>query len=179
MAEVPVKDSNWIALCHFGNRAKGLGNEPGLFEIDYAAGVMGQEVLADLHSQGGLTRALDVSQGPFFPVGKGRVPPLPPDQGSESSCDHVTLDLGGWRVRQFGNSPLVNFTRSSIAYVDTLGNLIANNWNDLASGTIRSPINRTSSGAYTSDYPVWTFTNTNGTATNHQQTDTCLGISWQ
>jgi uncharacterized repeat protein (TIGR02543 family) len=82
-----------------------------------------------------------------------------------------------WLSDSAGNSPQANFVRASVPYVDVLGNVIANNWTDLVSGSLRHPINHTETGALASAFPVWTFTSTTGAATMHRQADTCLGVT--
>ncbi|HVO21025.1 MAG TPA: InlB B-repeat-containing protein [Anaeromyxobacter sp.] len=85
-----------------------------------------------------------------------------------------------WVSDSIGNSPKVNFTHSSVPYVDALGNIIAYNWADLTSGSLRSPINRDATGALQTPYPVWTFTKPDGTPTLNSHDDNCLlnSMTW-
>lgn len=92
--------------------------------------------------------------------------------GGDAKCQALaeSADLGGtWMawLSDGNNSPSTRFVKSDIPYKLIDGTLVANNWNDLTSGTLRKPISKTESASIASGNEwVRTGTDTTGKTTD-------------
>jgi hypothetical protein len=94
---------------------------------------------------------------------------------ADSTCQDLALEAGlpgtylAWLSSKLGgdhgNSPATRFRRSARPYKRWDGVVVANDWDDLTSGTLRNPILLTETGGQNVTYGerVWTATGTDGT----------------
>jgi len=88
--------------------------------------------------------------------------------GADALCNTLAnnANLGGsWRswTSAGSSSPATRFTRPNVSYRLLDGTLIANGWNDLVDGELRSPINVDERGVVVSaSTEVWTGTGPDG-----------------
>jgi hypothetical protein len=87
--------------------------------------------------------------------------------GADGECGSIASaqSLGGtWKawVSDSNSSPSTRFSRSTDPYRLLDGTLVANDWNDLTSGSIANAINVTEIGSILNGSPVWTSTASDG-----------------
>ena len=76
------------------------------------------------------------------------------------------------------DDPATTFTQSAVPYQDVLGNIIANNWAGLISGTLLAGISKDENGATVTGNFVWTNVATNGTASTNGSSTTGNCAAW-
>ncbi len=81
--------------------------------------------------------------------------------GSLASAQSLGGTWMAW-VSDSNSSPSTRFSQSSDPYRLLDGTLVANDWNDLTSGSISNAINVTESGSILNGSPVWTSTASDG-----------------
>lgn len=91
--------------------------------------------------------------------------------GADALCQGHATGAGlpgtymAWLSDSTGASPGTRFTKATVPYTLVDGTVIADNWSDLTSGTLKHAINMTQSGSNitTTSARVWTYTSTDGT----------------
>jgi len=86
---------------------------------------------------------------------------------ADQICQDEALDAGlpgvykAW-LSDSNESPSTRFNMSTAPYALVDGTRVANNWADLADGSLRHPINQTATGGAPPYYHVWTNTGIGG-----------------
>jgi hypothetical protein len=88
--------------------------------------------------------------------------------GADARCQNLAnaANLGGtWRawVSSSTSSPSARFSKATVPYRLLDGTVIANDWNDLLSGSLRHAIDRDEKNTVTTGIEVWTATTSTGT----------------